>query len=60
MPKHVGVDLERINNKKIHYFLEHLLVLLHTMHIWMEIHRINAYMVLAAYSDCTVENPKLY
>jgi hypothetical protein len=31
MPKHVGVELERTNNKKIHYFLEHLLVFLCTI-----------------------------
>jgi hypothetical protein len=31
MPKHVGVVLERINNKKIYYFTEHLLVFLHTI-----------------------------
>jgi hypothetical protein len=31
MPKHVGVEnLERIN-KKIHYFLEHMLVFLQTV-----------------------------
>jgi hypothetical protein len=30
MPKHVGVELERIN-KKIYYFLEHLLVFLQTI-----------------------------
>jgi hypothetical protein len=32
MPKHVGVELERINNKKPHYFIQHLLVFLHTIH----------------------------
>jgi hypothetical protein len=31
MPKRVGVELERINNKKIHYFLEYLMVFLHTI-----------------------------
>jgi hypothetical protein len=33
MPKHVGVELERtsINNKKIHHFVEHLLVFLRTV-----------------------------
>jgi hypothetical protein len=30
MPKHVGVKFESIN-KKIHYFLEHLLVFLQTI-----------------------------
>jgi hypothetical protein len=30
MPKHVRVELERINNK-IQYFIKHLLVFLHTI-----------------------------
>jgi hypothetical protein len=28
MPKHVGVELERINNQKNYYFIDHFLVFL--------------------------------
>jgi hypothetical protein len=31
MPKRVGVELVRINNKKIRYFIEHLLIFLQTI-----------------------------